>query len=189
MKFRKLSLIMCLVLLTSLFTACSGNEKTQQALSWKANYSTFNFTAYKDGVFFQTPLRSVGVAPANIGFNGLRQNDRYEFPVYDGKMPFLIDEVGGIKWAKDQERESQTESWGYGKPPKSEAEFLQRLEGQIGAVLELADQVWGYCYTQLTDVEQEQNGVYYYDRTPKFDTERIRAIFGRNPGDKALKKD
>ena len=37
--------------------------------------------------------------------------------------------------------------------------------------------------------EQEQNGVYYYDRTPKFDTERIRAIFGRNPGDKALKKD
>lgn len=52
MKFRKLSLIMCLVLLTSLFTACSGNEKTQQALSWKANYSTFNFTAYKDGVFF-----------------------------------------------------------------------------------------------------------------------------------------
>ena len=101
----------------------------------------------------------------------------------------LIDEVGGIKWAKDQDRESQTESWGYGKPPKSEAEFLQRLEGQIGAVLELADQVWGYCYTQLTDVEQEQNGVYYYDRTPKFDTERIRAIFGRNPGDKALKKD
>ena len=144
---------------------------------------------YKDGVFFQTPLRSVGVAPANIGFNGLRQNDRYEFPVYDGKMPFLIDEVGGIKWAKDQDRESQTESWGYGKPPKSEAEFLQRLEGQIGAVLELADQVWGYCYTQLTDVEQEQNGVYYYDRTPKFDTEQIRAIFGRNPGDKALKKD
>lgn len=43
---------MCLVLLTSLFTACSGNEKTHQALSWKANYSTFNFTAYKDGVFF-----------------------------------------------------------------------------------------------------------------------------------------
>ena len=55
--------------------------------------------------------------------------------------------------------------------------------------MELADQVWGYCYTQLTDVEQEQNGVYYYDRTPKFDMERIRAIFGRNPGDKALKKD
>ena len=139
---------------------------------------------YKDGVFFQTPLRSVGVVPANIGFNGLRLNDRYEFPSYDGKMPYFIDEVGGIKWAKDQERESQTESWGYGKPPKSQAEFLQRLEGQINGILELKDQVWGYCYTQLTDVEQEQNGVYYYDRTPKFDMKLIRAIFSRDPGDK-----
>ena len=138
---------------------------------------------YNDGAFFQTPLYPAGVAPGNIGFNGLRQNDRYEFPVYDGKMPFLIDEVGGIKWAKDQGRESQTESWGYGTPPKSEAEFLQRLEGQINGILELGDQVWGYCYTQLTDVEQEQNGVYYYDRMPKFDTERIHAIFSRNPGD------
>lgn len=36
----------------SLFTACSGNEETQQVLSWKENYSTFNFTAYKDGVFY-----------------------------------------------------------------------------------------------------------------------------------------
>ena len=26
----------------------------------------------------------------------------------------------------------------------------------------------GLCYTQLTDVEQEQNGLYYYDRSPKF---------------------
>ena len=114
----------------------------------------------------------------------MRQNDRYEFPSYDGKMPYFIDEVGGIKWAKDQERESQTESWGYGKPPKSQAEFLQRLEGQINGILELKDQVWGYCYTQLTDVEQEQNGVYYYDRTPKFDMKLIRAIFSRDPGDK-----
>lgn len=52
MKLRKLSMIICLVLLISLFTACSGNEETQQDLSWKENYSTFNFTAYKDGVFY-----------------------------------------------------------------------------------------------------------------------------------------
>lgn len=36
----------------SAFTACSGNEETQQTLSWKSNYSAFNFTAYKDGVFY-----------------------------------------------------------------------------------------------------------------------------------------
>lgn len=36
----------------SAFTACSGNEETQQALSWKSNYSAYNFTVYRDGVFF-----------------------------------------------------------------------------------------------------------------------------------------
>lgn len=39
----------------------------------------------------------------------------------------------------------------------------------------------GFCYTQITDVEQEKNGIYYYDRTPKFDTARIKKIFERIP--------
>ena len=139
---------------------------------------------YKDGKFFQTPTYPTGVAPANIGFNGLRQNDLYNFPVYDGKMPYLIDEVGGIKWVKGQDKaNSDTQSWGYGVAPKTENEFLQRLEGQIYGILDLKDHVWGYCYTQLTDVEQEQNGVYYYDRTPKFNMKLIHAIFSKNPED------
>jgi hypothetical protein len=33
----------------------------------------------------------------------------------------------------------------------------------------------------LTDVEQEQNGIYFYDRSAKFDADRIRAIFSRRP--------
>ena len=33
-----------------------------------------------------------------------------------------------------------------------------------------------FCYTQLTDVEQEVNGLYTYDRKPKFDPEIIRQI-------------
>ena len=37
----------------------------------------------------------------------------------------------------------------------------------------------GLCYTQLTDVEQEQNGLYTYDRKPKFDPTVIHAIFAR----------
>jgi hypothetical protein len=39
------------------------------------------------------------------------------------------------------------------------------------------EHVTGWCYTQLTDVEQEQNGIYNYDRTPKFDMARIAKIF------------
>ncbi len=130
---------------------------------------------YDKGNFFRTPDGVAGKS-MNIGFNGLG-SEPSNIPQYNGKMPFVIDELGGIKWTKD----SQTQSWGYGEPPTSEEEFLNRLRGQIDAVLSLSDKVWGYCYTQFTDVEQEQNGIYYYDRTPKFDIKRIHEIFSRNP--------
>jgi hypothetical protein len=39
--------------------------------------------------------------------------------------------------------------------------------------------LFGFCYTQLTDIEQEKNGLYYYDRTPKFDTKKLREITAR----------
>jgi hypothetical protein len=44
-------------------------------------------------------------------------------------------------------------------------------------VLRNLGDIGGFCYTQLTDVEQEQNGVYNYDRTEKFDMERVARIF------------
>ena len=34
----------------------------------------------------------------------------------------------------------------------------------------------GWCYTQLTDVEQEQNGLYTYDRRAKFPVEVLKRI-------------
>ena len=39
--------------------------------------------------------------------------------------------------------------------------------------------MFGYCFTQLTDVFQEQNGIFTFDRRPKFDLDRIRAIQAR----------
>lgn len=138
---------------------------------------------YKDGVFFQTPF-STKKGTQNIGFNDVKDVTNYTFPLYDGSMPYVIDEVGGIKWVKDQDmqkNDSRTESWGYGQAPKSLEEFYTRLEGQMDAMLSISEYVWGYCYTQLTDVEQEQNGVYCYDRSTKFDMKRIHAIFSKTP--------
>lgn len=40
------------------------------------------------------------------------------------------------------------------------------------------DNRFGYCYTQLTDVEQEVNGIYTYDRKLKFNAERLKKFFG-----------
>ena len=57
-------------------------------------------------------------------------------------------------------------------------DFYTRLEGLVDVVLSF-DHICGYCYTQLTDIEQEQNGIYNYDRSAKFDPDRIAAIFSR----------
>ncbi|BDD12805.1 beta-glucuronidase (plasmid) [Fulvitalea axinellae] len=102
-------------------------------------------------------------------------------PPYAGQ-PYIIDEYGGIKWVpKSKRKDSASNSWGYGNDPKTEEEFFTRLEGLTDVILSF-DHIWGYCYTQLTDVEQEQNGVYNFDRTPKFENmERIKKIFSKTP--------
>lgn len=96
---------------------------------------------------------------------------------YSGQ-PYLVDEYGGIKWVVGQEFSEI--SWGYGNAPKTLEEFYTRLEDLTDAILSF-DYICGYCYTQLTDVEQEQNGVYNYDRSTKFDMEKIRAVFSKVP--------
>ena len=39
--------------------------------------------------------------------------------------------------------------------------------------------MFAFCYTQLYDVEQELNGLYTYERKPKFDMDVIKAINAR----------
>jgi hypothetical protein len=114
---------------------------------------------------------------------GVWRDARFREADYEGQ-PYLVDEFGGIKWIPPDRRAFADNSWGYGGAPQTIEEFYSRLQGQVDALLSL-DHIRGYCYTQLTDVEQEQNGVYNYDRTAKFDRRRISAIFGRNPPGKA----
>ena len=99
--------------------------------------------------------------------------------------PYMIDEFGGIKWVKEEHGEiskeqqgNLPESWGYGRPPQTLEEYYTRLEQLVDVLLNL-DYMAGFCYTQLTDVEQEKNGIYTYSREKKFDMERIRAIFSK----------
>lgn len=98
--------------------------------------------------------------------------DKTFLAVYEGQ-PYMVDEFGGIGWMSAEERKN---SWGYGNIPQTPEEFYTRLESQVKALKD-AKHVMGFCYTQLTDVEQEKNGIYYYNRTPKLDMKRIKAIF------------
>ena len=87
-------------------------------------------------------------------------------------QPMFYSEYGGIRWSDDPA------GWGYGNAPKTREEFLTRLEGLTDALLENRHMM-GFCYTQLTDVEQEQNGLYTYHREAKFDPALIRRCFGK----------
>ena len=70
------------------------------------------------------------------------------------------------------------DSWGYGDGPRTEEEFLARYKGLTDVLLD-NPKMFGFCYTQLYDVEQEMNGLYTYNRKPKFDMEIIRKINSR----------
>ncbi len=96
--------------------------------------------------------------------------DRHECrQKYQPGDPIFVSEYGGIAWSEDPS------GWGYGNAPASKEEFLDRLKGLTDALLN-NKYMFGFCYTQLTDVEQEQNGLYTYDRKAKFDPAVISAI-------------
>ncbi|WP_394428620.1 glycoside hydrolase family 2 protein [Streptomyces sp. SGAir0957] len=92
-------------------------------------------------------------------------------------QPYFCSEFGGIWWdaqaAAEVSGEARDESWGYGERPRSAGEFVERFVGLTGVLLADPD-MFGYCYTQLTDVFQERNGVYGFDRTEKVDTKLLR---------------
>lgn len=89
--------------------------------------------------------------------------------------PTFISEYGGIRWSVN---ENEQNAWGYGNAPKNKYEFIERYKGLTDALLD-NDRMFGFCYTQLYDVEQEQNGLYTYSRKPKFEASIFRAINSR----------
>ena len=93
---------------------------------------------------------------------------------YNTALPVFVSEYGGIKWVLGED----STAWGYGVSVKTEDEFFQRLEALTDVLLE-NPYVFGYCYTQLTDVEQEQNGLLTYDHRFKFAPERYAKVFAK----------
>ena len=86
-------------------------------------------------------------------------------------QPVLLSEFGGVKFVPGTEAQH---SWGYCEADSCAA-FAGKLRELFDAV-RACPLVDGYCYTQLTDVETEQNGLLTYDRTPKLPLETICAI-------------
>ena len=100
-----------------------------------------------------------------------------------GGQPYFVSEYGGIYW-NPEEREK---GWGYGKAPRSLKEFEDRFIGLTRTLLD-NPRICALCYTQLYDIEQEKNGLYFYDRTPKFSEDMIARMHDAMAGEAAIEK-
>ena len=87
---------------------------------------------------------------------------------YNG-VPVLITEMGGVKLVND-------DGWGYNQAMSDEEGMLRYLRSVMRAVRSHR-QIRGFCYTQLTDVQQETNGLLDSARKPKVTFEELQKIF------------
>jgi len=104
--------------------------------------------------------------------------------LYDGKMPYFISEFGGAALDIDSDKEAGStdgtfdggeSGWGYGEAPKTSEELFTRFKALCELFMENHD-ICGFCYTQFYDIMQEINGIYTYDRRPKFDVSRAKQV-------------
>lgn len=109
-------------------------------------------------------------------FENRGRHDSEQSIGYAGQ-PYMVSEYGGIWWDPEAPASAtgneSGQSWGYGQRVASEDEFFDRFDGLTNVLLQNR-LMFGYCYTQLTDVFQEHNGIYRFDRSSKFPLDRIR---------------
>lgn len=84
-------------------------------------------------------------------------------------QPIIISEIGGISYKK-----TKCEGWGYSRAISNE-DFINRYYDVVDTMIKSSN-IQGFCYTQLTDIEQEINGLLTYEREPKVDLSIIKAI-------------
>ena len=94
-----------------------------------------------------------------------------------GKEAFLVTEYGGIAFTNIglQGDAGGKDSWGYHDKVTGEEAFFDRFRSLTDAIRAIP-YCQGYCYTQLTDVMQEVNGLLTPDRQPKIDMARFAAL-------------
>ncbi len=157
-------------MLTLVYRTTKALDPTRPCIDTSGNFhektDIFDVHDYEqDPVKFAGYYNSLPVDGTFVDHHGTRQTYRKGQPVF-------ISEYGGIGWSTHQN------GWSYGNAPQTEAEFKDRFQRLTAAIMDNPC-IQGLCYTQLTDVEQEQNGLYTYDRKPKFPPEEIAPFLTR----------
>jgi hypothetical protein len=86
--------------------------------------------------------------------------------------PLLVTEFGGIAVDNDAASSGSARHWGYQTAADGD-DLLDRYTDLVAALVS-SPVVAGFCYTQLTDIEQEANGLLTFDRKPKADLADLR---------------
>lgn len=143
------------------------------------NVKTDIFTVHdytQDPVLFKE--RYLSVDPSNPE-KAFVVNPKLAVP-YAGQ-PYVVDEYGGTGWLPSYTSSKVPEGTtnmmgrfaiGYGKTASEVLVIVKNLTD----VLLNNPNISGFTYCQLTDVEGEVNGVYFYDRKPKFDIKAFHDI-------------
>ncbi|GHT65480.1 hydrolase [Spirochaetia bacterium] len=94
--------------------------------------------------------------------------------VYQGQ-PIIMSEFGGIAF------NNADSGWGYGNKVATKEDFIKRFD-TITTAMKQIGVICGYCYTQVTDVQQEINGLMDMDRNFKVEPEILKEINERKVG-------
>ena len=135
------------------------------------HYATDIWTVH----MYQTPDKLKDLLPQHPDGSYFENFPKVQLTKRHGQ-PYVVDEIGGIRFIPKGRKVFAENSWGYNDTPETEEAFLERLRLTVKAFVD-CPHIQGFCYTQLTDVEQEQNGVYNYDRSDKVPKEKLFAIF------------
>jgi len=158
----------------SLFAITQAADPSRPYLDTSGYVHLFRGTDVFDSHDYDQNPESFKARYATFGETGQRAwtNSPTRKSPYAGQ-PYFVSEYGGMRLKTDR---TTGEGWGYGETDLKE--FLARYKGLTDVLLDNPN-MFGFCYTQLTDVEQEQNGIYFYDRAPKYDPKLLKAINAR----------
>ncbi|MBQ7821330.1 MAG: beta-galactosidase [Clostridia bacterium] len=140
-------------------------------------YDVHDYTQSVEEFKAHFPAKEKGSASYSSDFLKKYHSHRQQL---DDKAPLFISEYGGIGWSDAflNDYSEAGDAWSYGNAPKTKEEFIARYKGLTDVLLD-NPYIFGFCYTQLYDVEQEMNGLMTYGRKFKFDPAIIHAINSR----------
>lgn len=153
---------------TRLVVNNDGWEMTKSDICAIHNYAHGSTKEPQKQEFFKRTMKEMELllSPTHAGRSVYAKGYAY------GGEPILITECGGINYNSDEKN-----NWGY-TSAQNEEDYLAQYAHVIHGILD-SDIVYGFCYTQLSDVEQETNGLLTYDRKPKCAPEKIKEINDR----------